>query len=53
MPADEKAGERPVEHSHELSAEERQELSADAWLRELRGPEFAQELEARGYNDRQ
>ena len=53
MPADEKAGELPVEYSHELSAEERQELSADSWRRELHGPDFAQKLEAHGNNDRQ
>ena len=53
MPADEKAGELPVDYSHELSAEERQELSADSWRRELHGPDFAQELEAHGNNDRQ
>lgn len=53
MPADEKSGEPSVEYSHELSAEERQELSADSWRRELHGPDFAQELEAYGNNDRQ
>lgn len=53
MPADdEKAGELYVEHGHELSAEERQEVSADSWRRELHGPEFVQELEARENTDR-
>lgn len=47
--ADEKACELDVEYSHESSAEERQELSGEAWKRELGGPEIAKELENTNY----
>ncbi|KAL8906089.1 MAG: hypothetical protein Q9171_006411 [Xanthocarpia ochracea] len=53
MPTEEYQGELTVEYNHELSGEERQELPGDAWKRELRGPECAQELETSGNNPRQ